>query len=60
MKGVHSNELTKKLKETVGIGAEEARVLIVGLGDTGFSVARFFHRNKIQFAVTDSRERPPL
>ena len=36
-----------------------ARVVIVGLGVTGLSVARFLAAQGIPFAVVDSRERPP-
>ncbi len=37
----------------------ESRVLIVGLGDTGFSVARFLHHHGIKYAIVDSRHQPP-
>jgi len=37
-----------------------SRVLVVGLGETGFSVAKFLHQYDIPFAVVDSREKPPL
>jgi UDP-N-acetylmuramoylalanine--D-glutamate ligase len=33
--------------------------LIVGLGSTGLSCARFFHRQGIPFSVVDSRDNPP-
>lgn len=33
--------------------------LIVGLGETGFSCARFLARTKQKFTVTDSRDHPP-
>ena len=36
-----------------------ARVLIVGAGKTGLSVARFLRRHGIEPAVADSRENPP-
>jgi UDP-N-acetylmuramoylalanine--D-glutamate ligase len=35
------------------------RTLIVGLGATGFSCARFLVRQGVEVAVTDSREQPP-
>ena len=38
----------------------QAKVLIVGLGETGFSVANFLHDLGLQFAVVDSRDKPPL
>jgi len=43
----------------LGIEAHISRVLIVGLGVTGLSVARFLHQNHIDFAVVDSRTNPP-
>lgn len=33
--------------------------VIVGLGATGLSCARYFHANSIPFALTDSRPNPP-
>ena len=35
------------------------RVLVVGLGKTGFSCARYLSMHGIEVAVTDSREHPP-
>lgn len=35
------------------------RVLIVGLGKTGLSCARFLSRRGVEVAITDSRETPP-
>lgn len=35
------------------------RVLIVGLGQTGFSCARYLSEQGVEVAVTDSREHPP-
>ena len=37
----------------------EPRTLIVGLGASGLSCARFLARNGVEVAVTDSREQPP-
>ena len=34
--------------------------LILGLGVTGLSVARFFIRNNIPFRIADSRQEPPM
>ena len=42
------------------IGLDDAsRALVVGLGKTGLSVARFLARQGIDVAVADSRENPP-
>ena len=40
--------------------ATDARMLIVGLGATGFSAAKFLQNTPIKFAVIDSRRNPPL
>ena len=37
----------------------EARRIVVGMGQTGLSCARFLARRGVPFAVVDSRERPP-
>lgn len=39
---------------------KDSKVLVVGLGQTGFSVAKFLHELSIPFAVIDSRDKPPL
>jgi UDP-N-acetylmuramoylalanine--D-glutamate ligase len=38
---------------------QAARTLVVGLGATGLSCARFLARRGVEVAVTDSREQPP-
>lgn len=46
--------------EKVSMGnLSKKRVLIVGLGKTGFSCARYLSKRGIEVAVTDSREHPP-
>lgn len=39
--------------------SQQPRTLVVGLGRTGLSCARFLVRAGVEVAVTDSRERPP-
>ena len=34
-------------------------VVVVGLGKTGLSVARYLHAHGVAFAVTDTRAEPP-
>lgn len=46
------------LSQRLGINAQ-AKVLIVGAGATGLSVARFLHQHHIDWAVVDSRSQPP-
>ncbi|MGH8550274.1 MAG: UDP-N-acetylmuramoyl-L-alanine--D-glutamate ligase [Methylococcales bacterium] len=43
----------------LGIDPGQSRVLVVGLGLTGFSVARFLSLLGIAVGVTDNRESPP-
>ncbi|HED18578.1 MAG TPA: FAD-dependent oxidoreductase, partial [Gammaproteobacteria bacterium] len=38
---------------------QEARTLIVGLGATGLSCARFLVQRGVEVAVIDSRQHPP-
>ncbi|MFA5983521.1 MAG: UDP-N-acetylmuramoyl-L-alanine--D-glutamate ligase [Methylococcaceae bacterium] len=53
-----------KIKQLLGqhfaLDAEASKVLIVGLGITGISVAYFLQNLGIRFAIADSREKPPL
>lgn len=44
---------------TLGLD-QNAAVLVVGMGKTGYSVGRFLARQGIRFAVTDSRPSPPF
>ena len=39
--------------------ATRGQDLVVGLGATGLSVARYLHRNDLDAAFTDSRDEPP-
>ena len=43
----------------LGLDRNSSRVLIVGLGKTGLSVARFLAGRGIPFAIADSRDKPP-
>jgi UDP-N-acetylmuramoylalanine--D-glutamate ligase len=45
--------------ERLGLDRTSSRVLVVGLGKTGYSIARFLAERQIKFAVADSRENPP-
>lgn len=48
------------LTKNFGLDPATSKVLVVGAGETGFSVARFLRRQGIKFAVVDSRDKPPL
>ncbi len=53
------DEVLGKLAQHFSLSQESSNVLIVGLGTTGFSVARFLARHHFRFAVADSRSNPP-
>jgi UDP-N-acetylmuramoylalanine--D-glutamate ligase len=48
------------LKKNFALDPETAKVLVVGLGDTGISVAHYLHSLNFNFAITDSRHKPPM
>ncbi len=43
----------------IGCAQQSSASVIVGLGDTGFSCARYFIRRNLDFRVVDDRRRPP-
>jgi UDP-N-acetylmuramoylalanine--D-glutamate ligase len=47
------------LKQKVSLDPGNAKVLVVGLGVTGLSVACFLRELGYRFAITDSRNKPP-
>jgi len=51
--------ISESLKQQLSLD-KNSKVLIVGLGETGFSVAKFLYQQQIAFAVVDSRDKPPL
>jgi len=48
------------LKKNFALDPETAKVLVVGLGDTGLSVAHYLQGLGIKFAIIDSRAKPPM
>ena len=48
------------LKESFALDPQNSKVLVVGLGNTGISVARYLQKLGFNFAITDSRDKPPL
>lgn len=52
--------LLESLETHFKLKPASARLLIVGLGATGYSAAQFLQRTPIKFAVIDSRKNPPL
>ncbi|MGR9035281.1 MAG: Mur ligase family protein, partial [Gammaproteobacteria bacterium] len=49
-----------QLKKQFSLDKERSKVLVVGLGVTGMSVARFLHGLGFNFAITDSRQKPQM
>jgi UDP-N-acetylmuramoylalanine--D-glutamate ligase len=49
----------QQLQQKLGLEVESAKVLVVGLGSTGLSVARFLKNLGFQLAIVDSRDKPP-
>jgi UDP-N-acetylmuramoylalanine--D-glutamate ligase len=47
------------LNKHFSLNPQTSNVLVVGLGITGLSVARYLHKLGFQFSVVDSRENPP-
>lgn len=52
--------ITEWLKKNFALDPQSAKVLVVGLGITGISVARYLQNLGIKFAIIDSRAKPPL
>ena len=52
--------ILNSLKNNFALEPHSAKILVVGLGNTGISVAHFLQKLSFNFAITDSRDRPPL
>jgi UDP-N-acetylmuramoylalanine--D-glutamate ligase len=52
--------VTDLLKKNFALDLENSKVLVVGLGNTGISVASYLQKLGFNFAITDSRDKPPL
>lgn len=48
------------LEKNFKLVPDSARLIIVGLGATGYSAAQFLQATPIKFAIIDSRRNPPL
>ena len=55
-----SSAITALLKKNFALDPQTAKVLVVGLGDTGISVAHYLQSLNFNFAITDSRDKPPM
>lgn len=52
--------ILEKLKKHFALDSQHSRILVVGIGITGVSVARFLQKLGLVFAMIDSRDKPPL
>lgn len=57
---MESAAIINTLKRNFALEPQRSKVLIVGLGNTGVSVARYLEKYGFNFAITDSRDKPPL
>jgi UDP-N-acetylmuramoylalanine--D-glutamate ligase len=48
-----------RLKASLGLDASTSKIVVVGLGVTGISVARYLAGLGFDFVIADSREQPP-
>jgi UDP-N-acetylmuramoylalanine--D-glutamate ligase len=55
-----SAAITALLKKNFALDPQTAKVLVVGLGDTGISVAHYLQGLGFKFAIIDSRVKPPM
>ena len=51
--------ITELLNKHFSLNPQTSHIVVVGLGITGFSIARYLHKLGFQFSVVDSRENPP-
>lgn len=56
---MNSDAFLNAVKTHFKLDPADARLLIVGLGATGYSAAQFLQQTPIKFAVIDSRGNPP-
>ncbi|MDF1582880.1 MAG: UDP-N-acetylmuramoyl-L-alanine--D-glutamate ligase [Methyloprofundus sp.] len=57
---MNNGVILKALDKQFSLNKEAAKVLVVGLGKTGLSVAYYLRQLGIQFAIVDSRDKPPF
>lgn len=57
---MNNDVILQALDKQFSLNKETAKVLVVGLGKTGLSVAYYLRQLGIQFAIVDSRDKPPF
>ena len=53
-------DIYQALKKQLDLDIRQSKVLVVGLGVTGFSVAQYLRKTGFDFAIVDSRQEPDL
>ncbi|NOQ13015.1 MAG: UDP-N-acetylmuramoyl-L-alanine--D-glutamate ligase [Methyloprofundus sp.] len=56
---MNNDEILQALDQQFSLNKKSAKVVVVGLGKTGLSVAYYLRRLGLQFAIVDSRKKPP-
>ncbi len=51
--------IQQTLETQLGLNVETSRIVVVGMGKTGISVAKFLKQCNFKFAMVDSRGKPP-
>jgi UDP-N-acetylmuramoylalanine--D-glutamate ligase len=59
MSTMETQAITELLTERFELNPQSSKVLVVGLGSTGMSVARYLQKLAYKFAIIDSRDKPP-
>lgn len=57
---MNNDVILNTLEQRFALNRERAKVLVVGLGKTGLSVAYYLRQLGLQFAIVDSRDKPPF
>ncbi len=56
---MNNDEILQTLDKQFSLNKESSKVLVIGLGKTGLSLAHYLRRLGLQFAIVDSRKKPP-
>lgn len=57
---MNNDAILNTLDKEFSLNKSTSKVIVVGLGKTGLSVAYFLRRLGVQFAIVDSRKKPPF